>query len=317
MPDFAFLIPIVHPSGRHVHDYAVVEELLQLTTTSLLAQTHRDVAVVVVAHRLPGWAAEADPRLHFLILPDHPLVAPNTFAVGEDKGLKYLLAFEYARRLGCRAVMPMDGDDFMDVHLVEHVLATPPTDEVLLVTRGWFIAMGNDHGRVEVDAVFENIHFHGACGSCRVFWSDPLAEKVAEVTTAPPEVLVDADTRTVTPDAITWAAAVPGHRGERLGLLQVLGTHTRQGHLFTAKPLPGPWAAKGCGHGNHDGVRAGGINWKKVVAVRRRRAVLARLGLPADRRSATRPYPLLLQGLGWSLAVRVARRVRGPRPIRF
>lgn len=315
--DFAFIIPIVHPDGKNVEDYGVVEDLLFLTTTSLLAQTHANIAVVVVLHRMPAWANDkVDPRLHFLLLPEHPLCAVNTWPVGEDKGLKYFLALEYARRLGCRAVMPMDGDDFVDISLVRTVLAQEPTNEVLLITQGWFLALGNDEGPVQIDAAFENVRFHESSGSCRVFWMEPLVELLTEVTDTPPDTLQHPD-GTVTDEAIVWANAKPGHRQERLGLLQMLGTHVRQSEMFTPRPLKGPLAAKGCGHGNHDGPRAGGIHWTKLVGVRRRAKVMARLGLPLDRRGSVRPVRTLVRAAVWTVRTRWKLLRDGPGPLVF
>src|SRR6185503_9681449 len=54
-------------------------------------------------------------------------------------------------------------------------------------------------------------------------------------------------------------------QGPAYDLVHALGRHIRQERVFRLFPLAILGAAKGCGHGNHDGPRGGALREDKAV----------------------------------------------------
>jgi hypothetical protein len=269
---FAFLIPVVHPEGSKISDYGVIERALRESLRSYTSQTHRDVVVVVVCHRLPAWAAEFRERVRFVVLGAHPHFAANANDVEIDKGMKYVLGALQALVVeGADFVMPVDGDDFLRVDLAEHVLARDlGGHDGFLVCEGYNALVRVKPASFEIVQTFRVHDFDRTCGTCRIFARAALVRAIERLD---PGLLAMADRLVPAADGSIaagpelldrlWRATEPA-TGDYWGTIRLLGRHIRQGGAFDLVPLAAPLAGKACGHGNHDGPSSGGIRWSGV-----------------------------------------------------
>ena len=114
---FFFGIPLI---ARNVaQDWERVEELLDLTLRSVLAQTDSDFTVVLAGHDRPAcWAglAKDDPRFLFLQADWNP---EEPSARNDDGGIKKWRIKEHVQKRGGGLLMYLDADDLIDRRLVE------------------------------------------------------------------------------------------------------------------------------------------------------------------------------------------------------
>ena len=277
---FTFVIPVVHPEGPKVADYALVETALKASLTSYLAQDGADCAAVVVAHRRPAWADAFGARLHFIDLGDHPGFAPGANAVQEDKGMKYTLGALYAAQvLGAGEIMLVDADDYARRDLVTAVRpALETATDGVIVTRGVHALVAPDTNGLNLRAAFQIDQFDISCGTCRVFHARALLGAIHAA--VPGAEDAGFDDHAPTPAllaAVTQAGTASP--GDKDSLIHTLGRHVWQDTHFALSPLALPLVAKACGHGNHDGHRGGDIHWHRIRKLSGRASFLRRYGL--------------------------------------
>lgn len=293
---FTFLIPLVHPDGGKISDYRTVEAILRETLASLAAVTHAQVRVAVVCHHRPDWHRDCAGNVTFLTFGDHPAFAANRSDVRTDKARKYLCGLLWALAdHGPRAIMPMDGDDFVrrDIARIAFERLEGAGVDGLNVDGGYHVALRPSGDGFEVNGVFAVESFSSTCGSNRIFEAGRLAAIVAgtfpefEALRSGP---VARDDGALEPAVLNTVAAFADRTCEdRDGLIQVLGRHHTQAGLFDLAPLYDPVAAKGCGHGNHDGPRAGAIHFHRIVEVSQTERFLKAFGLDGRASMVARP----------------------------
>jgi hypothetical protein len=269
---FAFVVPVVHPGGKKVSDYAVVERALKETLRSYTRQDHGDAVVIVVCHRLPAWASEFRGSVRFLRIETHPRFDANVNDVNVDKGMKYVLGSLSAMAEGAAFVMLADGDDFVRTDLASRVFSRTLSDDRdgFIIRQGYNAMIGVEETTFRVQQVYRVQDFDRTCGTCRIFSRASLArtlERLEPGILGWGDRLVAADGLEIVADAALlselWEVTAPVVR-DPTSTIQAFGRHDRQGSVFALQPLFEPLAAKACGHGNHDGPRRGGIRWSGV-----------------------------------------------------
>ncbi|MCB1381796.1 MAG: hypothetical protein KDJ73_02465 [Notoacmeibacter sp.] len=304
---FGVVIPLVHPLGTKVADYGQVERVLRATLSSILNMDGGPPWVAVVCHRVPDWASSMPERVRFIDLGDQPLLAPGQHDVQIDKGLKYLLGIHWMLGASDAAwIMPADGDDFLHRKLADTVRAAalPADSDGFLVTQGVHASLGWHADRLAVASAFTVAEFNRTCGTCRIFDAARLKSAAGSLLSVLPGMPAcfteDAAARVLTPragviDALLTRAAPVQDAGD--GIVRLLGRHVRQSPHFRLTALPGPLAAKGCGHGNHDGPRHGEIHWNRMTGFMGNKAFAAAFGLKGLVDAGERSMRDTLQGL--------------------
>lgn len=283
----SFVIPVVHPSGKKVRDYGTVENILRETLRSITAQTSGVERVVVVCHRLPGWHAEFSGLVRFLNVGDHAGFAAGRNDVQVDKGMKYALGLQYAFASHASPyVMLMDGDDFLHqdfCRTVEERMPDCPGRDGFIVTEGWNASLRRRGPKMFSEAVYRVSAFDKTCGSCRVFFTQPLQTRLAgfcpELASLRAEDIADKDGNILERvlNSVVQTTDQIGVADDRF--VRVIGRHVNQEPCFDFAALDVPLVAKGCGHDNHDGPRGGDIHWHRVVGVRNGFWLLRNFGL--------------------------------------
>ncbi|MCB1418177.1 MAG: hypothetical protein KDJ74_03905 [Notoacmeibacter sp.] len=305
---FGVVIPLVHPQGSKVSDYSQVEQVLRITLASILNLDGGPARVAVVCHRVPDWASSMPETVRFLDLGDHALLAPGQHDVQIDKGLKYLLGLHWMLGTTDAAwIMPADGDDFLHRSLINTVRGQTPLAEGLdgfLVTEGVHAALRWNGDRLAVQSAFKVAEFNRTCGTCRIFDAARLAAATSKLLASLPVAAEcfdeDKAARVLTPkpgvvDGLMKQAASVQDAED--GIIRLLGRHVRQSPSFRFAMLPGALAAKGCGHGNHDGPRHGEIHWNRMTGFMGNKAFAAAFGLKGLVDAGDRPPADTLHGL--------------------
>ncbi|NER78120.1 MAG: glycosyltransferase family 2 protein [Leptolyngbya sp. SIO1D8] len=274
---FVFIIPVRNPGDTKVRDYQCIEAALRETVRSLTQQTWENIHVIVVCHTVPLWSSEYGDRVTFLNVKNSPVFPPNTNPVRVDKGLKYILGILYAKNiLDPALIMPMDADDYVNVNLAKELIWK---NKFNLLSDGYVVRQGL-HVNLEITSEYlikyENAYqirnFNYSCGSCRIFKINPLLKKlksidsniIEEFTCWPPK---SSDFSLDVPkEPVVWLS--DHSRSSYLdedSIVNILGRHINQKPYFKLSPLSLIGAAKGCGHGNHDGPRQGEIHQDKLI----------------------------------------------------
>jgi hypothetical protein len=314
-PDrFAFVVPLVHPGGKKVSDYAVVERALKVTLRSYTRQDHGNVVVIVVCHLIPQWANEFKGRVLFLELAAHPLFEANVNDLIVDKGLKHVLGSAFAiARENASFVMLADGDDFVRTDLARLVFSgSLQSRDGYVIRQGYNVSISVSDKTFRILQVLRVQDFDRGCGTCRVFTRTSLTrvlEMLDPKILAWASQLVPTDGLTVSVDASVltslWDVAGPVAKDSNR-TVQVLGRHVRQASAFDLQPLFEPLAAKACGHGNHYGPRRGGVIWSGVRGCVGRAAFLEQFGLKGGDIELGGFEPgLRLRGTGFGLVNRL------------
>lgn len=282
----AFMMPVVHPGGRRVSNYAVVEKSLRLTLTSLTAKGHGSAPVFVVCHKVPDWHADFAPTVKFLVIPEHPWFPDDVKdrfsaekgdrrGVRVDMGLKYLAGMLYARQAHDPTfLMPMDADDFVRSDLVQNVQDAArgrPDTDCFLITHGFHLPLQNTADGFLLKAAFQLDRFDETCGTSRVFDSNNFFKIVEK---HGPELLEFGAHDIIDQENCFNPAFLDalGRLAERdidkePSFVRIMGSHTTQDAFFRLTPIEIPLAGKACGHGNHVGWQHGGIHWHKFYKV--------------------------------------------------
>jgi hypothetical protein len=285
---FAFVVPVVHPGGRKVQDYAVVERALRETLRSYAAQTHDDTVIVVVCHKVPDWADLVRDKVRFITIDPHPRFEANVHDVQIDKGLKYALGSIYALSVeGAAFVMLADGDDFVRTDLAARAFeADLGVHDGFIVREGYNVLVSVAGEKFRILQALRVQDFDRTCGTCRIFGRAGLARALARldggILSWADRMTVAGDGPAIRPDPALldhlWAVAAPVAE-DHWGTIRVLGRHLRQGRVFDFVPVFEPLAAKACGHGNHDGPSRGDVRWSGVLGCAGRSEFIARFGL--------------------------------------
>jgi len=291
----AFVIPLRHPEGRKVSDYRTIEALLERTVRSLLKQTHRKIAVVVVCHRVPDWAADLDDRVRFLDVSDDASFGADQHPTAVDKGLRYAIGTLYAAAtFRPDLVALMDADDYIHVELAERLLSVHTANANIdgyIINRGVHLGVEVDEGhriRYKFGVVVREFDF--TCGSCRVFDAGRLVRRLLDI--APeierrfsdwPEFDERMGLRVQNEPMHLLLSATEEDRNKENHIINLIGRHVKQQRYFEFRQVDFVAAAKSCGHGNHTGPRRGAVHWFRVVRRVPLRKCLSMFGLPPQR----------------------------------
>jgi hypothetical protein len=155
-----FVIPLQNPETAR--DWAHCNALCQQTVRSALAQTHRDIRVIVVSKEFSPDIS--DERLTVLRMQFAPL-ANATDAPHRDKYRKIAIGLVEARKYAPCYIMKLDADDLVSSKLatIVHAKGHKP---------GYFIERGYrwSEGSRLVHPIGD---FHLACGSSNIIWCEP------------------------------------------------------------------------------------------------------------------------------------------------
>jgi hypothetical protein len=121
---FTFGIPLI--ARACAHDWARVGALLDLTLSSVRAQTDPDFRIVIAGHDRPDSAAD-DPRITF-VEADWPVEEPGPDNV--DSWRKKYAIDQLVMERGGGLLMFLDADDWVDVGLVEAARAALGPDQI-------------------------------------------------------------------------------------------------------------------------------------------------------------------------------------------
>ncbi|HUF08264.1 MAG TPA: hypothetical protein VMO47_03010 [Rhodothermales bacterium] len=316
----AFVIPVRHPDDRKVTDYRAVEAVLRKTIDSVFSQHHTNFAVVVCAHRVPSWAAEYDGRLRFVDVTGCPRFIPN----GDnrrDKGMKLIVGTLYAlSTLDPSLVMLMDADDYVNTRLGAYLISRGDMDasfDGYLITRGahaWI--RFDERWRVSYEYAVTVRDFNRSSGSCRIFKPSVLKAMLQSIDGGIeqrfqpwPQAGEQRDVRvSETPLRWLWGTAdsIPQSRDS---VIELMARHVDQTQHFNLVPVEFLGAAKGCGHGNHQGPRGGAVHWDKAVKMMGMRSFLESFGLADQPWSLSQFRPIIeiaRRSTGWKRFTRYA-----------
>lgn len=281
-----FVIPIVHPSGNKISDYGVVERILAETLTSLTF-AEGDASVVVVCHKLPDWHERCSDRVTFLSLGDHWGFAAGRNDVRVDKGMKYCVGIWFALMDHAPdLIVPFDGDDFVRRDFVRSTvtqLEGLPNKDGLLIEGGYNAALTPRAPGFSLMAALKVRNFDLTCGSCRVLRAAKLRTEILKMSSQ----MAAFGRFDIADEACTFRGAfldtfvsdADRNAEDTAGLVQVLGRHLGQEVFFDLAACTRDIVAKGCGHGNHDGPRAGEVHWDKLKGVTPNRRFMRLFGL--------------------------------------
>ncbi|HEX9659570.1 MAG TPA: hypothetical protein VGA18_04680, partial [Rhodothermales bacterium] len=268
----AFVIPVRHPDGARVTDYRAVEAVLRKTIDSVFSQHHTNFSVVVCAHRVPSWAAEYDERLRFVDVSSCPRFIPNGDS-RRDKGMKLIVGTLFAlSTLDPSLVMLMDADDYVNTGLGAALLSRGDLDasfDGYLITRGahaWIRL--DERWRVSYEYAVTVNDFNRSSGSCRVFKPSVLKAMLRSIDRGIeqrfqpwPQAGDKRDVR-ISEAPLRWlwevADSIPPSRDS---VIELMARHVDQAQHFNLVPVEFLGAAKGCGHGSHQGPRGGAVHW--------------------------------------------------------
>lgn len=288
---FVFVIPVRNPMDAKVKDYRTVQAILQQTVKSVLSQTdYANIQVVIVMHGHPSICISEDPRITLLDVSTAQVFGVDPPSVQIDKGLRYVIGMLYAyQAFRPRFVMPMDADDFVNSEIARYVSSRLQSSSVVdgfLIESGLNIQLTvTDDYHVRYDKAFIVKNFHLSCGSCRIFFADRLFAKISEID---PDIFRRFSTwesgskgQLIVPaDSALWLHRRTRQEDEAAHeIIHLLGRHVRQEPTFSFESLSILGAAKGCGHGNHDGPRAGALHFDKIISEMSIAEFVTRFGL--------------------------------------
>jgi len=166
-----FIFGIALIARAQAHDWALVERLLDLTLTSVRAQTDQDFRIVIAGHDRPR--VRPDPRLTFLPV-DWPAAAPDP--CNADAGRKKRAIEDFVLARGGGLLMLLDADDWVDVRLVEAARASIGRAEVgALIDSGLVTDFRSLRTATLPHAGIFEREFHRICGSSSVARLRPRA----------------------------------------------------------------------------------------------------------------------------------------------
>jgi|GEM_PF-5046872 hypothetical protein len=275
--NFSFIIPVRNPFDEKVSDYRVIETLLRKTIDSLTKQQGVKSNVIVVCHQVPSWSMAFGEQVTFLDVSKSSVFPPNTNPVRVDKGLKYAIGALYSKKtFDPGLIMLMDADDYVNCNLAQSLIGFNPFSFKLdgyLITKGIHVALevNKDYSVNYIESYLVK-DFDKTCGSCRVFRSNSLLEKLRYIDADIEKYFSDWPQRKndgsveVTEKSILWLSekTKSSYMNED-NIVNILGRHINQNRYLKLKPISMVGAAKGCGHGNHDGPKQGNMHKDKIL----------------------------------------------------
>ena len=275
---FVFVIPVRNPEDDKVSNYQCIETALHETVRSLTRQTWENTHVVVVCHQVPLWSSDYSNQVTFLDVSNLSVFPPNTNPVRVDKGLKYIIGILYAKKnLNPVLVMPMDADDYVNINLAKSLIWKNHFNKLsdgYMIKKGLHINLEvTPQYSIEYEAAYQIRNFDHSCGSCRIFKSRSLMKRlrsidtnIAEKFSYWPSKLPNASLK-VPEEPVIWLSdrSKSTYHTED-SIVNILGRHINQNAYFKFSSLSLIGAAKGCGHGNHDGPRQGEVHQDKLIS---------------------------------------------------
>lgn len=169
---FTFGVPLIARASSV--DWSRVNDLLELTLRSVLAQTDGRFRLLLAAHDEPDcWRqlTRDDPRFRF-VRARWPPERPS--AANDDGGCKKWLVKQMVRRSGGGLLMYLDADDLIDTRLVETARALINRSDVgAIVEHGVAIDFSRLRAlRLPDRQVFDG-EFHRLCGSSTIARVEP------------------------------------------------------------------------------------------------------------------------------------------------
>ena len=169
----------------------------------------------------------------------------------------------------------MDADDYMNVRLAETVLAERAHHgevDAYLIEKGVHVVVRVDDAQeIHFDEAYAVDRFPGSCGSCRVFEAESLLARIDGIDPGLRDALAEWPSRgddlvvRVPREHTRWLwDATEGTRDQEPSIIQIMGRHTHQHEYLVLRELTLLGAAKGCGHGNHDGPMGGSVHGHRV-----------------------------------------------------
>lgn len=277
---FVLVIPVRNPQDQKVIDYSCIEAILHETVRSLTQQSYSHTHIVIVCHKIPSWGGTIGNNVTFLNVSNIPAFPANKNPVRVDKGLKYIIGILYAKNnLNPDLIMPMDADDYVNVKLASKLVKKDKFNRFNSNRDGYILKKGL-HVNLQIAADYSVNYevaylveeFDRTCGSCRVFKTDALMKSIETID-------VDIASRfsywplrsqnasvTVPAEPVMWLSDIsqPHYLSEN-NIVNILGRHIKQSPYFKLAPLNFVGAAKGCGHGNHDGPKQGEVHMDKII----------------------------------------------------
>ena len=277
---FVFIIPVRNPNDEKVQNYGTIELLLRNTILSLCKQRTRPVHVVVVCHRIPEFTTQLPENVTFLDVSNISIFQSGRNQVRVDKGLKYIIGMLYAaQHFKPEFIMPMDADDFVHIDLVNHIhrqehLLDDQADG-FLIHRGVHALLDVQQGAdIRLHRAYHIRDFNVTCGSCRVFHFSRLMAKLS--TNLPgledkfsrwPKKATNKSVQVPEEPAQWLDSSTQEQYNEDISLVNALGCHVNQRLHFKLIAINLIGAAKGCGHGNHDGPLGGDVHVDKIIGI--------------------------------------------------
>jgi hypothetical protein len=160
---FTFGITLI--PRANARDWSRVESLLDLTLTSVRAQTDPTFRILIAGHDRPRMRLH-DPRLTFLSV-DWPVQPPEP--CNADSGRKKRAIEDFVLAKGGGLLMLLDADDWVDVHLIEAAHATIGRNHVgALIDSGLVTDFKSLRtAALPHPAIFDR-EFHRICGSSSI-----------------------------------------------------------------------------------------------------------------------------------------------------
>ncbi|KAI9132430.1 hypothetical protein [Acaryochloris sp. CCMEE 5410] len=274
---FVFVIPVRNPRDQKVVDYSCIEAVLHETVKSLVQQTYLHTHIVIVCHKIPPWSKSIGSKVTFLNVSNIPTFPPDENPVRVDKGLKYIIGILYAKHnLNPFLIMPIDADDYVNIRLARKLVNKGQFNKNLdgyILKKGLHVNLeiAPDYS-VDYEAAYVVREFDRTCGSCRVFKTDALIKSIETIDSDIASKFSCWPLRsqnasvTVPAEPVVWLSNIsqPHYLSEN-NIVNILGRHINQSAYFKLVPLNFIGAAKGCGHGNHDGPKQGKIHMDKSI----------------------------------------------------
>ena len=277
---FVFVIPVRNPDDEKVQNYGTIELLLKKTIESLCKQKNGSVHVIVVCHRIPDFIDQLSENVTFLDVNNISVFRSGRNPVRVDKGLKYIIGILYAAQyFRPRFIMPMDADDYIHIDLVNYIRSHEHVyddkADGYLIQRGVHALLDVKQGaEIRLQRAYHIRNFNLTCGSCRIFNFSHLMAKLSKNY---PELdnqfsdwpQRDTNKRIAVPDKpVQWLDSITREQyNNETSLVNALGRHMNQRLNFKFIPLDFVGAAKGCGHGNHDGPLGGDVHEDKIIGI--------------------------------------------------
>jgi hypothetical protein len=274
---FVFVISVRNPEDDKVNDYDCIEAVLHKTVQSLIRQTYENIHIIIVCHRIPSWSDGIGDKVSFLNVSGISVFPPNQNSVRVDKGLKYIIGVLYAVSIfNPKLIMPMDSDDYVNTSLAKTLICKKHFRNKFdgyVINKGLHVTLDiTPDYLIDYKTAYLIKGFDRTCGSCRIFKARSLRERIGSI-----DISLENKFSIWPSKSQNLSVKVPSKPVEYLSdiskssyshensIVNILGRHINQEAYFRLLPLSLIGAAKGCGHGNHDGPKQGLVHKDKAI----------------------------------------------------